>query len=97
MLEYDEKRDFIRMEVDCEINFKLVDSPETKRGRCSSLSGSGVSFLADTPYDIGLAMEINILPQNPVTPPMTAFIEIVRCIQKKQDEYEIAGSIKSLK
>jgi hypothetical protein len=97
MLEHDEKRDFTRMDVDCKITYKLIDSDEVKKGRCLSLSGSGVSFFADEPYGVGLAMEMNVLPINPSTPPMTAFIEVVRSIRKEDGSFEIAGMIKSLK
>ena len=47
MLEYDEKRNYIRMEIDCDITYKLADSDEVYRGRCSSLSGAGVSFITN--------------------------------------------------
>ncbi len=97
MLEYDEKRDYIRMDVDCNITYKLADSDETKMGRCTSLSGAGVSFIADSSYDTGLAMEVNILPKNSVTPSMTAFIEVVRSTPNDDSSFEIAASIKSLK
>lgn len=97
MLEYDEKRDYIRMDVDCDITYKLANSETTKTGKCTSLSGAGVSFISESAYDVGLAMEINVLPKNSVTPPMTAFIEVVRCIPHADGSFEIAASIKSLK
>lgn len=97
MLGYDEKRDYIRMDVDCKVTYKLIDSDETKTGRCISLSGSGVSFIAEVAFDVGLAMEVNVLPENPVTPPMTAFIEVVRSIPQEDGSFEVAGIIKSLK
>lgn len=97
MLAYDEKRDYIRMDVDCEISYKLADSGPVKTGRCTSLSGAGISFIADSSYKAGLAMEINIIPQNTSTPPMTAFIEVVRSTPSKGTSFEIAASIKSLK
>lgn len=97
MQDYDEKRDYIRMDVDCDISYKLADSGEFKTGRCTSLSGAGVSFIAESSCEIGSAMEINVLPQNSITPPMTAYIEIVRSIPHKDGSYEIAASIKSLK
>jgi hypothetical protein len=97
MLEYDEKRDYIRMDVDCEITYKMADSDDTKTGHCTSLSGAGVSFITECAYDSGLAMEIKVLPKNSVTPPMTAFIEIVRSIPQGDDSFEVAATIKSLK
>ncbi len=97
MLEYEEKRDYIRMDVDCEMTYKLADSDEEKKGHCTSLSGAGVSFIADSSYDTGLAMEVKILPKNSVTPSMTAFIEVVRSTPQDDGSFEIAASIKSLK
>jgi hypothetical protein len=97
MLEYDEKRNYIRMEIDCDITYKLADSDEIFQGRCSSISGAGVSFIAEQFFVPGKAMEINIVPRSPVTPPMTAFIEVVRTTKQDDNHYEIAASIKSIK
>jgi hypothetical protein len=97
MLEYDEKRSFIRMEMDCEMTYKLVGSDELYRGRCSSISGAGVSFIADRKFESGKAMEINVIPKNTVTPSMTAFIEVIRSTQQDDGSYDIAGIIKSIK
>ena len=97
MLEYDEKRDYIRMEVDCDITYKLADADTFKTGRCISLSGAGLSFIAETAYDPGLAMEVNVIPKSSVTPSMTAFIEVVRSVPQDDGSFEVAASIKSLK
>lgn len=96
MISHDEKRDYIRMDVDCEITYKPADSAQPKVGRCTTLSGAGVSFISDQHFDVGLAMEVSISPKSTITPPMTAFIEVVRSV-KRDDEYEIAASIKSIK
>lgn len=97
MLAHDEKRDYIRMEVDCDITYKPANSQDCKTGRCTTLSGAGVSFLADQPFDAGLAMEVSIIPKTSITPPMTAFIEVVRSVKRDENLYEIAASIKSIK
>ena len=97
MLEYDEKRNYIRMELDCDITYKLEESNEIFQGRCSTLSGAGVSFFAEQFFAPGKAMEINIAPKSPLTPPMTAYIEVVRATKRDDNRYEIAGSIKTIK
>ncbi len=97
MLEYDEKRNYIRMEIDCDITYRLADSDELHHGRCSSISGAGVSFIANQVVDPGKAMEINVVPKNTLTPSMTAFIEVIRSTQQDDGSYEIAGTIKSIK
>ena len=97
MLTHDEKRDYIRMEVDCDITYKLANSNDIKTGRCTTLSGAGVSFMADQSFDAGLAMEVSIIPKTAITPPMTAFIEVVRSVKREDNQYEIAAVIKSIK
>lgn len=97
MLNNDEKRDYIRMDVDCDVTYKLANSEHVKTGRCMTLSGAGVSFIADQACEPGLAMEISIIPKTTLTPPMTAFIEVVRCNKREADQFEIAAVIKSIK
>jgi c-di-GMP-binding flagellar brake protein YcgR len=97
MLEYDEKRNYIRMEVDCDITYKIADSETLYQGRCTSISGAGVSFIADQFLTPGKAMEINVIPKNAITPPMTAFIEVIRCTKQDNNNYEIAATIQSIK
>jgi hypothetical protein len=97
MLEYDEKRNYIRMEIDCDVTYRLADSDQLHHGRCSSISGAGVSFIADRFFESGKAMEMNVVPKNTLTPSMTAYIEVVRSTQKDDGSYEVAGTIKSIK
>jgi c-di-GMP-binding flagellar brake protein YcgR len=97
MMTHDEKRNYIRMEVDCDITYKPANASESKTGRCTTLSGAGVSFLADQAFEPGLAMEVNIIPKFSITPPMTAFIEVVRSTKRDDNQYEIAAAIKSIK
>ena len=97
MLEYEEKRNYIRMGIACDISFKLPNSPERYRGRCTSISGAGVSFTADLYVDPGKAVEINVQSKNSATPPMTAFIEVVRSTPLVNNLYHIAATIKSIK
>ena len=97
MLTHDEKRDYIRMDVDCDITYKPADAATMKTGRCLTLSGAGVSFVTDQVFEIGLAMEVSIIPKTSITPPMTAYIEVVRCVKRDDNQFEIAASIKSIK
>jgi hypothetical protein len=97
MLGYDEKRNYIRMEIDCDVTYKLADSDEVHHGRCSSISGAGVSFMSARAFEAGKAMEINVIPKNAITPSMTAFIEVIRSTLQDDGSYEVAATIKSIK
>jgi hypothetical protein len=56
-----------------------------------------MSFISESSYQTGIAMEVKVLPKSSVTPPMTAFIEVVRSIPQSDGSFENAESIKSLK
>ena len=97
MLDYDEKRNYIRMEIDCDVTYRLAGSDEQHQGRCTSISGAGVSFISSLSFDPGKAMEINVIPKYTLTPSMTAFIEVIRSTPQDDGSYEIAATIKSIK
>lgn len=96
-MQYDEKRAFMRVEVDCEMRYRLVESNEFHLAKCTSLSGSGISFTSSQPCKEGQAAEISITPQNALTPSLTAFVEVIRATQSTSGDYEIAATIKSIK
>lgn len=96
-MQYDEKRAYMRISIDSEMRYRLVESTEFHIARCSSLSGSGVSFITTQAFDEGKAMEINLTPQNEITPALTAFIEVVRVSPLPSGEFEIAATIKTIK
>ena len=97
MLEADEKRHYLRMNLNCDLTYKQVDSDRVYHGRCTSLSGAGLSFVSEIPFEAGKGLEIHLLPKNAMTQPMTAFVEALRCTELKKGSYEIAATIKSIK
>lgn len=98
MSEYDEKRDYGRMDVDCGITYRLADSDIIQHARCTSISGAGLSFIAEQAVELGKAMEIRLFPGRSMTPPLVAFIETVRSSRQAVDgQYEIAAAIKGIK
>ena len=93
---HDEKRDFVRMEIECELSYGLADSGQQNIGRCKTLSAAGISFTANQSFEPGLAMRVSI-QQSAAAPALTAFIEVVRCVKQRSGDYEIAAVIKSIK
>lgn len=96
-MKYDEKRAFMRINLESEIHYRLVESDEFHAAKCTSLSGSGVSFITSTICAEGEALEIKITPQNGVTPSFVAFVEVVRVLPITEKKYEIAATIKTIK
>lgn len=97
MLAPNEKRDFTRMQAHCKMRFRIADSDTFTEATCGNISGSGILFEAPVPVAAGKAAEIHIEPVNRITPPLTAYIEVIRCESVGNDRYEIAGAIKGIK
>ena len=96
--EYDEKRDFIRIDIDCDISFKKADSDEEVRtGKVANLSGRGMMFISDTELEKNAVFEINIEPANILTPALHANVKVVRVIKQRHEEgYEIGAIIREI-
>jgi hypothetical protein len=96
-MKYNEKRAFLRIDLDSEMQYRVIDSSEFQPAQCTSLSGSGVSFITSICCNERDALEIQITPQNAITPAFTAFIEVVRIAPLTAGKYEIAATIKTIK
>ena len=92
--EYDEKRDFIRVSVDFDIQYKLQDSEQELVARLSNLSGRGMMFIASHEIPVDTHLEVHIQPENSVTAPLHAIVRVVRTArQRRADGYEIGAII----
>jgi hypothetical protein len=97
-INYDEKRDFIRMTADHKLSYQEVGNSEAYTGDCINLSAAGILFTTDRDIPIGTQLEVNITPEYAVVNPFEALVEVVRCqVNGSPDTYEIAGKIAAVK
>lgn len=97
MLQHGEKRTYTRMETNCKMTYKFPESEQRHEATCINLSGAGILFKATDDIEVGRAVEICVMPENNITPSMTAFIEVTRSSPTEDKKYEIAASIKGIK
>lgn len=91
-MDYSEKRDFIRMTVDCQVDFTIVDAMEEATGRAVNLSGRGLLFQTDREIPIGTRLEVNVRSENNRVQPLNAQVEVVRVeVLEPGSLYEIGG------
>ncbi|MFV1976525.1 MAG: PilZ domain-containing protein [Candidatus Scalindua sp.] len=97
-LDYNEKRDFVRMHVDCPLTFKASDSNQEETGHAVNLSGRGVLFIAEREIPIDTALEITIQPAPIIpTPPLHAKSRVIRVTHRTDDKgFEIAATIEKM-
>ena len=93
-IQYDEKRDFIRMAADHTLQFTEVGSEQRLSGTCQNLSASGIMFTTDQEIPAGTQLEINITPQYSVVAPFNAVIEVLRSVPGGvAGKFAVAGKI----
>ena len=92
MLEYLEKRDYMRMAVDCAANLNLSGSDESIPAIVKDLSATGVLLWVNQQFDAGMRGTVSILPGKNITPPLSAEIEIVRCEPLEEDPTTFAAA-----
>jgi len=95
MIEYSEKRDFIRMPVHCPIAVREPDSQSEEIAELLDLSASGVRFVSRQSHDAGARLEMRVTPDHPITPPLEATISVIRC-EEISNGFDIAASIEQV-
>jgi len=95
--DYQEKRDFIRMSMNCPLTYQSVDSYNQKTGTCVNLSAKGILFQSDDQYPLGTMLKVNVMPKLAISPPFSAIIKLLR-VQPKQnnDGFLLAGTIEEV-
>ena len=91
--DYSEKRNFFRMNLQCNAEYTINGSGNQKSGKVSDLSGDGISIIADQSVEPGTEVSVSIQPENNVTPPLEIVMEVLRCEEQDANSYLLAGNI----
>lgn len=92
MIDYAEKRDFLRMPIDCKLSYTPAGSTNPQTGKVINLSSKGILFSTDERLDEGDRLEILLTPYNAESPPMEASVVVSRVIDN-HPVYEVACEI----
>ncbi|MCF6337573.1 MAG: PilZ domain-containing protein [Gammaproteobacteria bacterium] len=97
-MDYEEKRDFIRMNTEHVLQFRKTSSTEIQQGVCCNLSATGIMFTTEQEILPGTELAVTITPQNSVVSPFDATITVVRTqTNSVPSQYAIAGRITSIR
>ncbi len=88
---HDEKRDFIRMTVDCQILYKDTAGKE-HHGRAINLSGGGVLFMTDSPPAMGSELTVSVMPDMPKVEPLDVIAKVIR-VDRIEGNFEVGVQI----
>ena len=94
--EYDEKRDSVRVELDCPIMFRPDDNGGDEYGKVRNLSGRGMMFISMRELLVESHLEVRVQPEGN-TPPLHARVRVVRVAKPRRgDGFEIGAVIQEM-
>lgn len=94
MIDYSEKRDFLRMDMDCSIEYQVEGEADSYTGQMKNLSATGIQFTCGHGMAPGSQIAVTVTPLKDITPPMSADVTVARCDpQGDGTEYLVAGQI----
>ena len=96
MIDYAEKRDDLRMPIDCELSFSRRGEAQRLHGKVINLSGKGILFTSSECFAPGDELDIRLTPANALTPPMEASVVVNRVVDNNA-RFEIACEIEKIR
>lgn len=96
MIDYAEKRDFLRMPIDCALSFSESGSSKQHSGNVINLSSKGILFTSNSDFAPGSRLDITLTPSNSITPPMEATVVVMRVVNNDV-LFEVACEIEEIR
>jgi hypothetical protein len=93
MFEYSEKRDFLRMTVECPGRYRSPGADQTQAALVRNLSATGVSLVVDQAVAPEVELALEIMPGKNITPPLAAYVKVLRCDPAEDGRYTLACSV----
>jgi hypothetical protein len=90
-----EKRDFLRMPIDCSMVFTVQDDDRQHNAKVVNLSSKGILFTSRQRLEVGSMLNVVLTASHVDTPPMHATVEVMR-VTSNRVLYEVACEIKQI-
>ncbi|MGM0593277.1 MAG: PilZ domain-containing protein [Pseudomonadota bacterium] len=91
--DYSEKRDFMRMEVECPMTFRVQGESQLHQGTAKDLSASGLLVLGQVEVPEGTMLEVDVRPEQAIVPPLQATCEVMRVSSTVPGRFELGVRI----
>ena len=92
--DYDEKRDFIRMNIETHITYTIKDSDrQSHDGLCDNLSATGLSMVTRYALEEGCKIELIMEPNGDKLPPLVAEGTVLRVEEKGSEKFHVSISL----
>ncbi len=93
MVDSSDKRDFMRMHVEIGARFKINGHNEYHQGTVADLSAGGLLLSTQIPLADGDELEIQVVPEKAVVPPLHAKLKVLRVDNEQSQQYRAGCKI----
>ncbi len=73
-----DRRDFMRMNIDCSIRYAAEGGTPDKCARLRNLSANGLQFVCAEDFATGQQLEVLVVPPGEMTPPLRGQATVLR-------------------
>jgi c-di-GMP-binding flagellar brake protein YcgR len=94
--QYNEKRNFLRMQIDSPVAISMQTESGEITGICRDLSGGGMQVEADRVLPMGAMLNIAIMPPHSDTPMLNAKAEVTRVDSGPDDTCTLGLEIREM-
>ncbi len=97
--DYDEKRDFQRMAIECVMTYRCEENDRAGEGTVKNLSAKGFLLEVEDEFSPKTKLLVKLTPVNSITPPMEAKASVIRSIPVEGSvptKFEVACKIMSI-
>ena len=91
--DYDEKRQFTRMEVDCPALIRIDGEAASHHAVVKDLSATGLQLSCADALPVGAKVEVEMTPEKQIVPPLQAKAEVLRCDEMAEGGYLVGVQI----
>lgn len=95
--ETDEKREFFRMGVECDMTFQIGGSKEIHSGIARNMSSAGLLIATDIEVPAGSLLYVKVQPEKSFVPPFEAIVEVLRVERSAAGIYELGATVRQAK
>ena len=94
MTNNNEKRNSLRMPIDCHLRYSVVGDDRDFEGKVINLSDKGILFTSRQKLEVGSLLTVVLTASQTKTPPMHATVKVTRVISNRI-QYEVACIIRT--
>ncbi|MBL3601428.1 MAG: PilZ domain-containing protein [gamma proteobacterium endosymbiont of Lamellibrachia anaximandri] len=96
MNDYAEKRDFLRMNIECPARFRIAGGKTVSAAVVKNLSSTGILLESDQSLEPGTQLAVEIMPGKTITPPLSAEACVIRSYPSDEGNFNIACNIERI-